>query len=79
MLFTLLTGQKTTCVFIQNYDEDRVVVAQTVLSDCMSTSTIGHVNEYPTMHNLGISRHTQSMIVYSILTEYFWKFQGKFS
>ena len=36
---------------------------------------IGHVNEYPTMHGFGISRHTQSMIAYKILTEYLWKFQ----
>ena len=36
---------------------------------------IGHVNEYPTMHCFGIPRHTQSMIAYKILTEYFWKFQ----
>ena len=36
---------------------------------------IGHVNEYPTMHYFGIPRHTQSMIAYKILTEYFWKFQ----
>ena len=36
---------------------------------------IGHVNEYPTMHHFGISRYTQSMVAYTILTEYFWKFQ----
>ena len=35
--------------------------------------TIGHVNEYPTMHYFGIPRHTQSMIAYKI----FWKFQWK--
>ena len=34
--------------------------------------TIGHVNEYTTtMHQLGIPKHTQSMIAYTILTEYF--------
>ena len=32
---------------------------------------IGHVNEYPTMHYFGNPRHTQSMIGYMILTEYF--------
>ena len=62
LLFTLLTGQKTMCVVIQNYNEDGVLVAHTVLSDGMSTSTIEHVNEYPTMHYLGNPRHTQSMI-----------------
>ena len=36
--------------------------------------SIGHVNEFPTMHYFGIPRHTQSMIAYIILTEYFWKF-----
>ena len=36
---------------------------------------IGHVNEYPTMHCFGNPRHTQSMIVYMIWTEYFWRFQ----
>ena len=41
------------------------------------TITIGHVNEYPTMHYFRIPRHTQSMITYKILTEYFWKFQWK--
>ena len=40
-------------------------------------SLIGHVNEYPTMHYFGNPRHTQSMIAYIILTEYFWKFQWK--
>ena len=34
---------------------------------------IGHVNEYPTMHNFGILRHTSWMITYKILSEYFWK------
>ena len=38
---------------------------------------IGHVNEYPAMHYFGNPRHTQSMIEYMILTEYFWKFQWK--
>ena len=37
---------------------------------CADT-TIGHVNEYPTMHYFGIPRQTQSMIAY----KYFWKFQ----
>ena len=32
---------------------------------------IGHVYEYPIMHYFGIPRHTQSMIAYKILTEYF--------
>ena len=36
---------------------------------------IGHVNEYPTMHYFETPRHTQPMIEYNILTEYFWKFQ----
>ena len=36
---------------------------------------LGYVNEYPTMHYFGIPRHTQSMIAFEILTEYFWKFQ----
>ena len=39
------------------------------------TISIGHVNEYPTMHYFGNPRHTQPMIAYIILTEYFWKFQ----
>ena len=43
-------------------------------SSC-STFWIGHVNEYPTMHSFGNPRHTQSIIAYMILTEYFWKFQ----
>ena len=38
---------------------------------------IGHVNDYPSMHYFGNSRHTQQMLVYKILTEYFWKLQWK--
>ena len=34
---------------------------------------LGHVNEYPTIHYFTIPRHTQSIIAYKILTEYFWK------
>ena len=34
----------------------------------------GHVNEYPTMYYFGNPGHTQSMIAYMILIEYFWKF-----
>ena len=30
-------------------------------------NAIGHINEYPTMHYFGISRHTQSMIAYKII------------
>ena len=44
---------------------------------CHKLLTIGHVNEYPTMHFCGNFSHTQSMIAYMILTEYFWKFQRK--
>ena len=40
-----------------------------------AATLVGHVNEYPTMHYFGNPRHTQSMIAYMILTEYFWKFQ----
>ena len=40
-------------------------------------NTKGHVNEYPTMHYFGIPRHTQSMIAYTIVTEYFWKYKSK--
>ena len=39
--------------------------------------TIEHVNEYPTMNYFGNPEHTQSMISYKILIEYFWKFQSK--
>ena len=41
------------------------------------TLTMRHVNvnEYPTMHYFGNSRHTQTLIAYMILTEYLWKFQ----
>ena len=38
---------------------------------------VGHVNEYPTMHYFGNPRHTQSMIAYKILTEYFGKSSEK--
>ena len=34
---------------------------------------IGHVNEYPVMHYFGNPKHTQSMITYMILTEYYGK------
>ena len=37
--------------------------------------TIGHVNEYPTMHYIEIPTNAQSMIAYKVLTEYYWKFQ----
>ena len=36
---------------------------------------IGHVHEYPTMQHCGNPRHTQSMLAYMTLTEYFLKFQ----
>ena len=39
--------------------------------------SIGHVNEYPTMHHFGNPWNTQSMIAYMILAEYFWKFWWK--
>ena len=39
--------------------------------------TVGHVNEYPTMHYFGNPQHTHSMIEFMILTKYFWKFQWK--
>ena len=35
---------------------------------------IGHVNEYPTMHCFGNPRHIESIITFTILMEYFWKF-----
>ena len=41
------------------------------------TSGIGRVNEYPTMHYLGITRHNRSMVAKNILSEYLWKFQWK--
>ena len=41
------------------------------------TNSIGHVNEYPIVHHFGFPRHTQSMIAYRILTEYFWELQWK--
>ena len=61
-----------------------MVVSSQELSICVilgllaftTTRTIGHVNEYPTMHYFGIPGHTQYMIAY-ILTEYFWKFRCK--
>ena len=37
-------------------------------------ASIGHANEYTTMHYFGTPRHAQSMIAYIILPEYFWKF-----
>ena len=40
-----------------------------------SMAQLGHVNEYPAMHYFGNPKHTQLMIAYMILTEYFWKFQ----
>ena len=43
-------------------------------SGWMCKNTIRCVNECPTMHYLGIPRHTHSMIIYNILTEYLWKF-----
>ena len=39
-------------------------------------TTIGHVNEYLTMHYFGNPRHTQSMLAYKILTE---SISGNFS
>ena len=52
---------------------DKEVSIDLYRQDC--SGTIGHVNEYPTMHYFGNPGHTQSMTVYKILTEYFWKFQ----
>ena len=37
----------------------------------------GHVNDYPRKQNIGIPGHTESLIAYKALTEYFWKFQWK--
>ena len=36
----------------------------------LAHTTIGHGNEYPTMHYFGNPGHTQSMIAYKILTKY---------
>ena len=52
----------------QRFSKGRYVVVVVVV-------LIGHVNEYPTMHYIGIPRHAQSMIAYKTLTEYLWKFQ----
>ena len=41
------------------------------------SNLIGHVNEYPIMHYLGIPSHTQSMIAFKILAGSFWKFRWK--
>ena len=41
------------------------------------SASIGHVNKYPTIHHFGNPRHTQSMIAYKILTEYFWEIPVK--
>ena len=43
----------------------------------LEKNPIGYVNKDPIMHHFGNPRHTQSMIVYIILTENFWKFQSK--
>ena len=43
----------------------------------LEKNPIGYVNKDPIMHHFGDPRHTQSMIVYIILTENFWKFQSK--
>ena len=48
-------------------------MALDMLTTCNQEANIGNVNEYPSMHCFGIQRHTQSMIAYKILTEYFWK------
>ena len=49
----------------------------TCLDHVVNIFSIGYVNEYPMMHCFGNPRHTQSMITYMNLTEYFWKFQLK--
>ena len=41
----------------------------------ITNNMIGHVNEYPTMHYFRNPGHTQSMIAYMILTEYFLNVQ----
>ena len=55
----------------------RLHYGNTVSACCCRHVQIRHVNEYHTMHYSGNPRHTQSMIAYMILTEYFWKFQWK--
>ena len=37
--------------------------------------SIGDVNAFPTMHYFENPRHTQTIIAYMTLTEYFWRFQ----
>ena len=59
-------------ILVPLFDESCQSDVNSVRGNCMS---IGHVNEYPTMHYFGVPRHTQSMIAYKILTEYFWEFQ----
>ena len=39
----------------------------------IANNMMGHANEYPKMHYFRNPGHTQSMIAYMILTEYFWK------
>ena len=47
------------------------------LAQILLHAAIGHVNEYPALHYFWNPRHTQPMIAYIIMTEYFWKFQWK--
>ena len=60
----------------------RMKVSVQLVSIMLYTSSSGercrsirYVDEYPTMHGFGNSRHTESMIAYISLTEYFWRFK----
>ena len=53
----------------------RLFVNDYVNCGSANTSKLGYGDEYPTRHNLGISRHSQSMIAYKTSTESFWKFE----
>ena len=61
--------------FILLYTRKRHVWIYIQLNGNRTFFPIGHVKEYPTMHYFGNPRHTQSMITYMILSEYFWKFR----
>ena len=58
---------------INRLENDQVKVMEVPAYSLPFPYYVGHIYEYPTMYYFDTSRHTQSMIAYKILTEYFWK------
>ena len=71
MRATQITNKPAVSVCLHEHFQYVYVSTVMSLATAQRSEEIGHVNEYPTMHYFGNPKHTQLMIAYMILTEYF--------